>query len=73
LCATSPICPSAQNFWGRRVSLKPSRFLFTIEKIGAFAYNKDFVFPFPSYYGVSAAVFAFYKTLGFRFIMEVFS
>ncbi len=37
-------------------SLKPSRFLFTIEKIGAFAYNKGFAFPFPSYYRVSAAV-----------------
>jgi hypothetical protein len=62
----------AQFFWGRCASLKPSRFLFTIEKIGAFAYNKGFAFPFPSYYGVSAAVFAFYKTLGFRFTMEVF-
>jgi hypothetical protein len=28
---------------------------------------------FPSYHGFSAAVFAFYKTLGFRFTMEVLS
>ncbi len=67
-----PLCPCAQFFWGRWASLKPSRFLFTIEKIGAFACNKGFAFPFPRYYGVSDAVFTFYKTLGFRFTMEVF-
>jgi hypothetical protein len=48
--------PAIKFFWGRCASLKPSRFLFTIEKIGAFAYNKGFAFPFPSYYRVSAAV-----------------
>ncbi len=67
-----PLCPYPQIFWGRWVSLKPSRFLFTIEKIGAFTSNKDFAFPFPNYYDVSTVVLTFYKTLGFRFTMEVF-
>jgi len=67
----APYAPARKFFGGEWASLK-TWFLFTIEKIGAFASKKGFAFPFPSYYGVSVAVYTFYKTLGFRFTMEVF-
>jgi len=48
-----------------RASLKSSRFLFTIEKIGAFAYNKGFAFPFPSLPIASQLLSRINKTQGF--------
>ncbi len=67
-----PLCPCAQFFWERWASLKPSRFLFTMEKIGAFAGNKCFAFPFPSYHGVSDVRFPFPSYSGVLRTMEAF-
>ncbi len=68
-----PLCPCAQIFWGRMGIAKAIKVSLHHWEDRRLRLQQGLRFPVSKLLRVSGAVFAFYKTLGFRFTMEVFS
>ncbi len=67
-----PLCPCAQNFRGRMGIAKAIKVSLHHWEDRRLRLQQGLRFPVSKLLDVSAAVFAFYKTLGFRFTMQVF-
>ncbi len=68
-----PLCPCAQIFWGRMGIAKVIKVSLHHWEDWRLHLQQGLRFPVSKLLRVSTTVFTFYKTLGFRFTMEVFS